>query len=95
METPGISVAPPKPVSLPRSQAELKAWMITYISQLLSIDEASIDTAALFDSFGMDSIEAVVMAGIMEEEFGIPIEPTLLLEFPSIDLFSSANCRKD
>ncbi|WP_373504751.1 acyl carrier protein [Aestuariivirga sp.] len=95
METPGLSVASPKPVSLPLSQAELKAWMITYISQLLSLDKEGIDTSALFDSFGMDSIEAVVMAGIMEEEFGVLIEPTLLLEYPSIDLFSTANCRKD
>ncbi|MCA0920129.1 acyl carrier protein [Pseudooceanicola nanhaiensis] len=69
--------------------------MVTYIAQLLSLDPAGINTADRFDSFGMDSIEAVVMAGIMEEEFGVQIEPMLLVDNPSIDLFSAAFGRKD
>jgi len=82
------------PVELPLDEAALRDWMVAYIARLLSFAPADIDTSAQFDTFGMDSIEAVVMAGIMEEEFGVVIEPTLLLEYPSIDLFAAANSRK-
>ncbi|MGJ3230739.1 MAG: acyl carrier protein [Oceanicaulis sp.] len=84
------SVGPDAP-SIPVPDAELKRWMVTYISELLSLDPGSIDTAEPFDVFGMDSIEAVVMAGVMEEEFGVIVEPSLLLQYPSIDLFVAAN----
>lgn len=76
--------------ALPVSTKALKEWMVSYVGQLLALDPTTLDTSARFDTFGMDSIEAVVMAGIMEEEFGAPVEPSLLLEYPSIDLFTAA-----
>ena len=94
MERPGIAVEQPRPLALPLSENELKAWMLNYLSTLLSIEAATIDTSAQFDSLGLDSIEAVVMAGVMEEEFDVLIEPTLLLQYPSIDLFAAA-CHRD
>ncbi|MEQ8404499.1 MAG: acyl carrier protein [Oceanicaulis sp.] len=79
--------------NIPVSDAELKAWMVTYISDLLALDAAQVTTSDTFEVFGMDSVEAVVMAGVMEEEFGAPVEPSLLLEYPSIDLFVAANVK--
>jgi acyl carrier protein len=47
-------------------------------------------TAARFDSFGLDSVEAVVMAGVLEEEFRVPVDPIQFFENPSIDAFVAA-----
>ena len=94
MQQPGIVVVGPMPVELPLDESGLRAWMSEYIARHLSIDGAAVDTAARFDSFGLDSVEAVVMAGVMEEQFGVAVEPSLLLEYPSVDLFAAANCRR-
>ncbi len=95
MEPLANEFVPPEPISLPMTEAELKDWMTQYLSRLLALDPAGMDTSARFDAFGIDSIEAVVMAGIMEEEFSTQVEPALLFVSPSIDLFAAANCRKD
>ena len=38
-----------------------------------------------FDSYGIDSVEAVIMAGVMELEFGIQMEPRYFFSDPSIE----------
>lgn len=85
----------PLPLRLPLSEEALKAWMREYILKMLSLDETTFDSAARFDAYGLDSVEAVVMAGVMEEEFGVPIEPALLFDHPSIDSFAAAHCARD
>lgn len=62
----------------------LAAWMGQYICAVLGLDEATLDPGATFDSFGLDSAEAVIMAGAMEEEFGVEIEPSLFFDTPTI-----------
>lgn len=67
--------------------AALRTWMIDYICSVLALDAATFSTSATFDSYGLDSVEAVLMAGLMEEEFGVQIDPVRLFEAPSVDLF--------
>lgn len=61
--------------------------MVKYICSVLSLDSASFSTAATFDSYGLDSVEAVLMAGVMEEEFGVQVDPARMFEAPSVDQF--------
>lgn len=74
-----------------RDSDELRKWMIEYISEVLKVDSAALSTSATFDSIGLDSVEAVVMMGVMEEHFGVEIDPALLFESPSIDAFVAAH----
>jgi acyl carrier protein len=76
---------------IPASQEELRAWMIEYIASVLDLPPEDFPTEATFDSYGLDSVEATVMAGVMEEQFGVPIDPVLLFENPSIDDFVAAH----
>ena len=95
MNTPDpLPPALPEPVNLPLAEDELKEWMKTFILGVLTLDHATFNTADRFDSYGLDSVEAVVMAGVMEEEFGVCLDPALLFRYPSIDSFAAANCRK-
>jgi acyl carrier protein len=77
---------------LPIDQASLRVWMVNYILSVLDLPAGQVPTDQTFDTYGFDSVEAVVMAGVMEEEFGVPVDPIQLLEHPSIDDFVSAHC---
>lgn len=62
----------------------LRDWMVDYISSVLGVDKDRVGLSAPFDSYGLDSAEAVIMAGVMEEEFQKEIDPNLFFDEPSI-----------
>ena len=80
---------------LPCDRAQLRSWLIDYITAVLAIPVETIDADATFDSYGFDSVEAVVMAGVMEEEFGVPVDPIQLFEHPTIADFSARYAREE
>jgi len=75
--------------AIPVDAATLRAWMVRYITAVLDLPH-DVSTAQAFNEYGFDSVEAVVMAGVMEEEFGVPIDPIRLFEHPSIEKFAAA-----
>jgi acyl carrier protein len=75
---------------LPCDEPTLRAWLISYITSVLNLPSDKVPTDQTFVSYGFDSVEVVVMAGVMEEEFGVQVEPTQLFENPSIDGFAKA-----
>jgi acyl carrier protein len=74
---------------LPIDREALRQWMVDYILSLLDLSPEEVRTDQTFDTYGFDSVEAVVMAGIMEEEFGVMVDPVQLFEHPSIDQFAA------
>lgn len=74
---------------IPVDADTLRAWMVRYITTVLDLPDG-VSAEQTFDQYGLDSVEAVVMAGVMEEEFCVPIDPIWLFEHPSIDRFAAA-----
>jgi acyl carrier protein len=70
--------------------AVLRDWMAKYICGVLGLDRATFSTAERFDVCGLDSVEAVIMAGVMEEEFQVVVDPQRFFETPSVDEFVAA-----
>lgn len=68
----------------------LRQWMIKYICGVLGLDPATFSTADSFDVYGLDSVEAVIMAGAMEEEFQTVVDPHLFYDYHSVDDFVEA-----
>jgi acyl carrier protein len=68
----------------------LRDWMVNYICGVLGMDSANFPTDARFDTYGLDSVEAVIMAGVMEEEFQVIVDPHQFFDSPSVDAFVSA-----
>ena len=68
-----------------RDRNTVRAWLIKYITEAIDIPVTPFPTGDTFDTYGFDSTETVIMAGVMEEEFGIELEPALLFENPSVD----------
>ncbi len=65
----------------------LRSWMVKYICGVLGLDIATFSTTDRFDVYGLDSVEAVIMAGVMEEEFQVIVDPNQFFEAPSVDEF--------
>lgn len=75
---------------IPLEPAALRAWLVDYVTSIIDVPAQSLPTDQPFTSYGLDSVEAVVMAGVLEEEFGVPVDPVQLFEHPSIDEFVAA-----
>jgi acyl carrier protein len=73
---------------LPYDEATLRTWLINYIVMVLNMPGDNVPTDQSFDSYGFDSVEIVVMAGVLEEEFGVQVDPVQLFEHSSIDAFA-------
>jgi len=71
-------------------EATIRDWLVRYISGVLDLPKQDFPTADRFDAYGLDSVEAVIMAGVLEEEFRVPVDPMELFEHPSVDAFAAA-----
>lgn len=79
-----------KPVGVPNppSKAEIQAWLIAHLAQLLSLDPATVDVTFPFERYGLDSSAAVVLSGDLQEWLGQELDPTLLFDYPTIESLS-------
>jgi acyl carrier protein len=73
------------PATPPPSRAAVLEWVTNYIVAAAELRREDFSTAAHFETYGLDSAELVIMAGVMEEEFGIEVDPEKLFETPSVD----------
>jgi len=76
--------------SRPTDAAELRAWLISRVAQIAGVPAHDIDPAAPFDSYGINSTDAVSLSGELEEWLGTALSPALLYEHPSIDELAGA-----
>ena len=69
----------------PPTTAEIQAWLISYLAELLEIEPAEVDVTITFDRYGLDSSAAVGMTGDLEEWLGYELDPTLIYDYPTIE----------
>jgi amino acid adenylation domain-containing protein len=70
------------------STSEIIDWMTTRIAAPLGEDPARIDIRAPFSRFGLGSLQAVRLAGELEEWLARSLSPTLLYEHTTIESLS-------
>lgn len=63
----------------------VRTWITDFLSSLTGADQAEIQGETRFNVLGLDSVDAVVMAGAMEEHFSTQIDATLVLRNATID----------
>ena len=63
----------------------LRQWLITNIASVLEIDPDAIDVHRHLDELGLDSLQAVCLAGDLEAWLGTEISETALWDYPTID----------
>jgi acyl carrier protein len=65
--------------------AEIQAWLIAYLSELLEVEPDSINVKVTFDRYGLDSSAAIGMTGDLGEWLGYELDPTLIYDYPTIE----------
>ena len=69
----------------PATEAEIQAWLVSYLAELLEIEPDEVDVTIPFDRYGLDSSAAVGMTGDLEEWLGYELDPTLIYDYPTIE----------
>jgi len=65
---------------------EIESRLVELLSEIIGIDRREIDRRASLIGYGIDSMDAVVLAGEMSEWLGVDdIDPTIVWDFPTID----------
>lgn len=59
-------------------------WLVEKVAHRLGVAPDEIDVDQYFDTFGLDSTEALVLAGELEKWLGAEIETTALWYHPTI-----------
>ncbi len=65
--------------------AEIQAWIVSYLAELLEVDPDEVDVTIPFDRYGLDSSAAVGLSGDLEDWLGREVDPTLLYDYPTIE----------
>jgi acyl carrier protein len=62
----------------------IQDWLVEQVAQRLDLDPDEIDCHASFESFGMESSEALVLLNTLEQWLGRSVPPVLLWNYPTI-----------
>jgi acyl carrier protein len=63
----------------------IRKMLIAELAAVLQIEGSQIDTSKPFDEYGLDSTDAIIVVGLVEEQIGMELEPELLLRNRTID----------
>jgi acyl carrier protein len=69
----------------PLSAEAIRNWLISELAQRLKIEAQKIDVRKPLEQYGLDSLDAVLLSGELEDWVGQPLSPTLLYEYPTIE----------
>jgi acyl carrier protein len=69
----------------PLNRAELQAWIVEFLSELLGLPPGQIDPAQPFDVYGLDSSGAVGMSGDLEDLLGVGFDAALVYDHPTVE----------
>ncbi|MGH8760212.1 MAG: acyl carrier protein [Burkholderiales bacterium] len=69
-------------------EAAIQRWLVTKVAALVGQGESDIDITQPFSSYALDSVGTVGLTGELQEWLGIKLPPTLLWDYPSIELLA-------
>lgn len=71
-----------------RSRVEIQDWLIAQLCERVGLGAEEIDLRAALASYGLDSKDAVSLTGELEVWLGRRLAPTLLYEYPTIEVLA-------
>ncbi|KAF7455817.1 Type I fatty acid synthase, partial [Cryptosporidium felis] len=63
---------------------EIKTKIIDFAAQVLGISQKNLDLNAPLHEYGIDSMGAIRLSEMMNEEFGVELDSTLLFNYPTV-----------
>ena len=71
------------PVRYRESTQPIETWLIRWIASEFGLDVSEIDQTRGFLAYGMNSVQAMMLVGDLEVEFGLRLPPTLVWDYPN------------
>lgn len=71
-----------------KNKEAILAWLTSYLAEILETDSKEIDIQVSFDQYGLDSGAAVGLTSDLEDWLKRDLSPTLLYDYPSIEVLS-------
>jgi acyl carrier protein len=71
-------------------EAEFRAWLIGRLATHLKREPASIDAETPLSDYGVDSLYALAIVDDIENHLGMPVEATMMWDYPSVATLTSA-----
>ncbi|KAF2775153.1 acyl carrier protein [Streptomyces sp. OM5714] len=63
---------------------EVQDWLVDKVAHKLGVEQSEVNPDQYFDEFGLDSVEALVLSGELENWLGLELETTTLWYHPTI-----------
>ncbi|NET58428.1 MAG: acyl carrier protein [Symploca sp. SIO2E6] len=79
----------PATAEIQATAAKIQAWLIPYIAEVLEMEADKVNVTMPFESYGLDSSEAIGLTGDLEEWLGAEIDPNLLYNYPTIEALAN------
>lgn len=70
--------------------AEVTAFLRDHVSKRTKVPPEQLLGSTVLVDFGLESIDAVLISGYIEDEFQIEVEPSLMFEFQTLDEVAAA-----
>jgi acyl carrier protein len=67
------------------NEADLRAWLTTFVADVLDIGQDEVDPAAPWESLGIDSAMTLVLVADLSVVLGRTVQPVEVLTHPTID----------
>ncbi len=72
----------------PKTAESIQDWLINALATRMEMDPDDIDPDAPFESFGLESADALVMLTQLEQWLGQTVPPVLVWNYPTITQLS-------
>ena len=74
------------------SATELRTWLTGRVAYYVQREPQDIDPDAPLTAFGLDSVYAFALCGDIEDEFQLPVEPTLVWDVRTVNGLTEHLC---
>ncbi|MEO1702231.1 MAG: acyl carrier protein [Pseudomonadota bacterium] len=66
----------------------IKGQIVNTLVEHAKMAPADVKFELAIEEIGIKSVDAVYMCGVLEEEFGIEVDPALIFECETLDMFA-------
>lgn len=71
------------------SRDALESWITDWLTQELNLDRSQFSTTEPLLSYGINSVQAMMLVGDLENRLGKALPPTLVWDYPTIDALAA------
>lgn len=64
--------------------ADIQDWLAAQISEQIGMDADEVDITTPFSSYGLQSVQAMAIAELGKQRFGLEISPLVIWNYPTI-----------